>query len=211
MGSTGKERFLGSTDTPKAYHGWDDLNELSEEDIWGGGLHSGECKDHVYMHQRCNENVHALQSTRSPRSRLSVEMETAGFCELGRSRATGLSKFPHLANGGKVHETSGGVSSKSNVNIPQFANGNVRHQQQQQQNHAARSAPMKVPTWANNSDNDDEDQEDEEITRLPPHELIAREHAKSQAMTFGGSGRTLKGMDLRRLRSAVWSRTGFMD
>ena len=45
---------------------------------------------------------------------------------------------------------------------------------------------------------------------IPPHEIIAR----SQSMTFSvceGAGRTLKGMDLRRVRNAVWSRTGFVD
>ena len=45
---------------------------------------------------------------------------------------------------------------------------------------------------------------------IPPHEIVAR----SQSMTFSvceGAGRTLKGMDLRRVRNAVWSRTGFVD
>ncbi|CAM6047132.1 unnamed protein product [Sphagnum compactum] len=50
--------------------------------------------------------------------------------------------------------------------------------------------------------------------KLPPHELLAREYANSQATTFSvfeGAGRTLKGRDLSRVRNAVLRQTGFID
>lgn len=64
-------------------------------------------------------------------------------------------------------------------------------------------------------DNEDDDDGDERGGgRLAPHEIVDREYARSQSTTFSvieGAGRTLKGMDLRRVRNAVWSRTGFED
>ncbi|MCO5560416.1 hypothetical protein L7F22_014031 [Adiantum nelumboides] len=60
---------------------------------------------------------------------------------------------------------------------------------------------------------DNEDDDDDE-RRLAPHEIIDREYARSRASTFSvieGAGRTLKGSDLRRVRNAVWSVTGFED
>lgn len=54
----------------------------------------------------------------------------------------------------------------------------------------------------------EDDEREEEM--LPPHEIVAR----SQIATFSvfeGLGRTLKGRDLRRVRNAVWQKTGFLD
>ncbi|KAG6550815.1 hypothetical protein Mapa_007719 [Marchantia paleacea] len=86
------------------------------------------------------------------------------------------------------------------------------------------SAPVNVPDWSKilgterktkdhvdevaDTDNDDEDDE-----RLPPHELIQRDYARSQITTFSmceGAGRTLKGRDLSRVRNAVLRQTGFL-
>uniref|UniRef100_A0A1D1YAK2 Uncharacterized protein n=1 Tax=Anthurium amnicola TaxID=1678845 RepID=A0A1D1YAK2_9ARAE len=51
---------------------------------------------------------------------------------------------------------------------------------------------------------------------VPPHEYLARGGAASRrsatataGSVFEGVGRTLKGRDMRRLRDAVWSQTGF--
>eukprot|EP00250_Pteridium_aquilinum_P009500 c18707_g2_i1 orf=462-1094(+) len=49
---------------------------------------------------------------------------------------------------------------------------------------------------------------------IPPHELLARQYAAtatSSSSVLQGAGRTLKGMDLRRLRNEVWRQTGFVD
>lgn len=90
-----------------------------------------------------------------------------------------------------------------------------------------RSAPVNVPPWSKNNQSsmksqlmanpgleevEDDDENDEE--RLPPHEITAREYARSQMTTFSmceGFGRTLKGRDQSRVRNAVWRQTGFLD
>ncbi|GLT90022.1 hypothetical protein SLE2022_079750 [Rubroshorea leprosula] len=59
---------------------------------------------------------------------------------------------------------------------------------------------------------DYDDEKDHEI--LPPHEIVARGSGVSPKTTFSmleGTGRTLKGRDLRRVRNAVWRKTGFLD
>lgn len=50
--------------------------------------------------------------------------------------------------------------------------------------------------------------------RLPPHEFLARQMARTRIGSFSvheGVGRTLKGRDLSRVRNAIWARTGFQD
>ena len=60
---------------------------------------------------------------------------------------------------------------------------------------------------------DDQRYEEEEEEMVPPHEYLAREYARSRNSAansvFEGVGRTLKGRDMRRVRDAVWSQTGF--
>ncbi|CAI0468302.1 unnamed protein product [Linum tenue] len=97
--------------------------------------------------------------------------------------------------------------------------------------HVASSAPVNVPDWSKiyridsveslhemgngggggfGGDDDHDDSSDEMV---PPHEYLAREYARGRksggASVFEGVGRTLKGRDLRRVRDAVWSQTGF--
>lgn len=61
-------------------------------------------------------------------------------------------------------------------------------------------------------EDDEEEKENEGIMELPPHELLAREYAATTTFSvLQGAGRTLKGMDLRRLRNEVWRQTGFVD
>ncbi|CAI0468301.1 unnamed protein product [Linum tenue] len=84
--------------------------------------------------------------------------------------------------------------------------------------HVASSAPVNVPDWSKiyridsvESLHDDHDDSSDEM--VPPHEYLAREYARGRksggASVFEGVGRTLKGRDLRRVRDAVWSQTGF--
>lgn len=104
-------------------------------------------------------------------------------------------------------------------------NGNsvtrIRHQ----------SAPVNIPDWSRvqrrgnhkripaieddfGIDEDDGVEEDDEDERIPPHELIARQLARSQMTSFSvfeGAGRTLKGRDLSRVRNAVLTRTGYLE
>ena len=61
-----------------------------------------------------------------------------------------------------------------------------------------------------NADFDEaEDDSDEEEEIVPPHVIMARSHVTFSV--FEGAGRTLKGRDLRRVRNAVFQKTGFID
>ncbi|CAD6205360.1 unnamed protein product [Miscanthus lutarioriparius] len=47
---------------------------------------------------------------------------------------------------------------------------------------------------------------------VPPHEVVqVRERAAASFSMREGVGRTLKGRDLRRVRNAIWEKTGFQD
>ncbi|KAL0923671.1 hypothetical protein M5K25_007737 [Dendrobium thyrsiflorum] len=81
------------------------------------------------------------------------------------------------------------------------------------------SAPVNVPTWPKGMrkpfgalievDDGEEDGEAED-EMLPPHLIVKKSHATSFSV-FEGVGRTLKGRDLRRVRNAVFQKTGFLD
>ncbi|KAL5204245.1 hypothetical protein ABZP36_009116 [Zizania latifolia] len=76
----------------------------------------------------------------------------------------------------------------------------------------AKSAPVRIPSeaaarrgmWVNSVGCDDGE------TMVPPHEIVAR-RAAAHSSVLEGSGRTLKGRDLHRVRNAVLRRTGFLD
>ncbi|KAH7425947.1 hypothetical protein KP509_11G078900 [Ceratopteris richardii] len=64
----------------------------------------------------------------------------------------------------------------------------------------------------NYDDSSDDDYRSGRRGRLAPHEIVDREYARSTTFSvIEGAGRTLKGSDLRRVRNAVWSCTGFED
>ncbi|XP_068634183.1 protein S40-7-like [Aristolochia californica] len=73
------------------------------------------------------------------------------------------------------------------------------------------SAPVNVPVWPKHLSTKQRfvEEEDEEMEEemLPPHEIVARSHMTTFSV-FEGVGRTLKGRDLRRVRNAVWQKTG---
>ncbi|CAL5426530.1 unnamed protein product [Camellia sinensis] len=91
----------------------------------------------------------------------------------------------------------------------------------------ASSLPVNVPDWSKilkedykdnrrkDSDDDVDDGEGEEAgNRIPPHEFLARQLARTRIASFSvheGIGRTLKGRDLSRVRNAIWEKTGFQD
>ncbi|OWM68896.1 uncharacterized protein LOC116210030 [Punica granatum] len=104
---------------------------------------------------------------------------------------------------------------------------------------APSSLPVNIPDWSkilreefrdsvrrrgdsldnvfDDGEDGDEDEEAGDIgfgNRLPPHEFLARQMARTRIGSFSvheGVGRTLKGRDLSRVRNAVWARTGFED
>lgn len=88
----------------------------------------------------------------------------------------------------------------------------------------ASSAPVNVPDWSKiyrvnlveSTHELDDDDEEEESGVMPPHEYLAKSQARrsrkmggSGASLLEGVGRTLKGRELRRVRDAIWSQTGF--
>ncbi|XP_022746636.1 phospholipase D C-like [Durio zibethinus] len=92
---------------------------------------------------------------------------------------------------------------------------------------ASASLPVNIPDWSkilkeeyrehgksdedvDDGDDDDDDDDDDRDKRVPPHEVLARRRGASFSV-HEGIGRTLKGRDLRRLRNAVWQKTGFED
>ncbi|MQL92158.1 hypothetical protein Taro_024778 [Colocasia esculenta] len=59
-----------------------------------------------------------------------------------------------------------------------------------------------------------DDDADDEDGMVPPHEWIARKLARSQISSFSmceGAGTMPKGRDLRKVRNAVLTRTGFLE
>ncbi|KAG0488586.1 hypothetical protein HPP92_007397 [Vanilla planifolia] len=81
------------------------------------------------------------------------------------------------------------------------------------------SAPLNVPSWQRGRRQPalalakvEDACEDHEAVEdmLPPHLIVARSHEMAFSV-FEGVGRTLKGRDLRRLRNAVFQKTGFLD
>ena len=100
---------------------------------------------------------------------------------------------------------------------------------------AASSLPLNVPDWSKilrddyrdnrwresdgggdfYGDDDDEcDGNGDGGNRIPPHEFLAQQMARTRIASFSvheGIGRTLKGRDLSRVRNAIWEKTGFQD
>ncbi|KAK9072614.1 hypothetical protein SSX86_009049 [Deinandra increscens subsp. villosa] len=91
----------------------------------------------------------------------------------------------------------------------------------------ASSLPVNVPDWSkilkedysqnrrrDDDDDDFEEFDDGEDDRIPPHEFLARQIARTRIASFSvheGIGRTLKGRDLSMVRNAIWEKTGFQD
>ncbi|KAK8683586.1 hypothetical protein V6N13_039643 [Hibiscus sabdariffa] len=90
---------------------------------------------------------------------------------------------------------------------------------------APASLPVNIPDWSKilkeeyrdnrrRSESDDDDVEGDDWSeggvRIPPHEFLARTRIASFSV-HEGIGRTLKGRDLRRVRNAIFEKTGFQD
>ncbi|KAE8724121.1 hypothetical protein F3Y22_tig00010871pilonHSYRG00002 [Hibiscus syriacus] len=86
---------------------------------------------------------------------------------------------------------------------------------------ASASLPVNIPDWSKilQAEYIEHGKTDEDVVgeddgdgdgRVPPHEYLARRRGASFSV-HEGIGRTLKGRDLRRVRNAVWKKTGFED
>uniref|UniRef100_A0A6N2KQH1 Senescence regulator S40 n=1 Tax=Salix viminalis TaxID=40686 RepID=A0A6N2KQH1_SALVM len=90
------------------------------------------------------------------------------------------------------------------------------------------SLPVNIPDWSkilkdeyrrrSDAVDDDDDVDGDDCfdggVRVPPHELLGRQMARTRIASFSlheGIGRTLKGRDLSRVRNSIWEKTGFQD
>ncbi|KAF3442715.1 hypothetical protein FNV43_RR16632 [Rhamnella rubrinervis] len=88
------------------------------------------------------------------------------------------------------------------VNIPDWSKilkDEYKEQVQRQRDH-----------YQSDEDFDEDDEDHQRGYRMPPHEYLARKRGASLSV-HEGIGRTLKGRDLRRVRNAIWKKTGFED
>ncbi|XVF03848.1 hypothetical protein REPUB_Repub05bG0028400 [Reevesia pubescens] len=68
--------------------------------------------------------------------------------------------------------------------------------------------------FEDSKEEDDDDDDGEFNSKVPPHEILARRLARNQISPFSvfeGVGRKLKGRDLRKVRNAVLTKTGFLE
>ncbi|KAI4304265.1 hypothetical protein MLD38_039803 [Melastoma candidum] len=183
------ERYLGSYnnnyDTGADGTAGSDASELGEEDVWSTIDDArGNCDD-------------ANQRGWSPR-------EGSSIARRGRN-VGGLSlafEDPRVAAAPRV--------------VHQFRGGNEGSASSPRGGKTACSAPVNVPDWSkiyrvdsveSMHGSDEEEREGQEM--VPPHEYLARSRKIAAESVFEGVGRTLKGREMRRVRDAVWSRTGF--
>ncbi|GLT33798.1 hypothetical protein SLA2020_083590 [Shorea laevis] len=117
---------------------------------------------------------------------------------------------------------------------PEFPNSRVANRPSAKRGDSAvggtaASLPVNIPDWSkilreeyrdnrrrSESDDDDVERDDwyEGGVRVPPHEFLARQMARTRIASFSvheGIGRTLKGRDLRMVRNAIFEKTGFQD
>ncbi|ESQ35678.1 hypothetical protein EUTSA_v10008790mg [Eutrema salsugineum] len=191
------ERYLGSS------YGYGDSNgnsvtdesELTEEDIWSHAVdHSPEDRS----------EMPELLGAWSPRDALVRNGRVRGGLSLAFEDTSSSPRIVHQIRGGGEGGGGGG-------------GGGIQRQ-------LASSAPVNVPDWSKiyrvNSvesihESDEEDEEDSGM--MPPHEYLAKSQKRRSRKSGGGGGgsvfegvgRTLKGRELRRVRDAIWSQTGF--
>ncbi|KAK0579388.1 hypothetical protein LWI29_025637 [Acer saccharum] len=197
-----------------------DVAELGEDDVWSTADEVADRFDQVVV---VSNNNNSSQSEWSPRAGL--EIMSNGRC---RRRAP-----PPRDDGGDGDRNVGGLSLAFDDSGKTVSSPRIVHQFRgnEYNNHSnsmavasprghqmATSAPVNVPDWSKiyrvdsvESMHDSDDVlDDRDSEMIPPHEYLAREHARSRTgSVFEGVGRTLKGRDLRRVRDAVWSQTGF--
>ncbi|KAJ9169098.1 hypothetical protein P3X46_020565 [Hevea brasiliensis] len=201
------ERLLGSF----AYsNGQDtavnDSSELGEDDVWSMVDDAANGNDQISNNSKgewvsrddveSNGNISMRSRRRIPRD---DHRHHVGGLSLAFENSSGKAAASRIVHQFRGHENVAATSP----------------------HHMATSAPVNVPDWSqilrvdsveSLPDSDDGyDDRDSEI--VPPHEYLAREYARSRKMgcasVFEGVGRTLKGRDMRRVRDAVWSQTGF--
>ncbi|KAJ7558232.1 hypothetical protein O6H91_04G029500 [Diphasiastrum complanatum] len=189
------------------------MNDFKEEDMWAEEIRGWADDDDSFRRVdrrfSAKDSGDPLRLHSGSRRWLGRNPDPLGDTGLAR----GLSGLSQLRDGtnARIAATSRRISMVQSMDagrqiIPQSLPVNVPDWSKilgsEKQNHNA---------WVNESFTE-EDMDDED--KLPPHELLARQYARSEMTTFSvfeGAGRTLKGRDLSRVRYAVLRQTGFID
>ncbi|PPD83346.1 hypothetical protein GOBAR_DD19710 [Gossypium barbadense] len=134
-----------------------------------------------------------------PNYRLSVQRSTTAIAVESTSR---VAKKQSNKRGGGGNSVVGGAPASLPVNIPDWS----KILREEYRDNRRRSE----------SDDNDVEADDwsEGGVRIPPHEFLAKQMARTRIASFSvheGVGRTLKGRDLRRVRNAIFEKTGFQD
>ncbi|XP_030533321.1 uncharacterized protein LOC115742922 [Rhodamnia argentea] len=200
------ERYLGSYSSGDG-HGVNgaDVSELGEEDIWSA------VDDVVPTGGRNADDPRGAWTPRAANGSMGIG---------GSGGGRGIPGDGGRAGGLSLALMDSGVTASPRI-VHQFR-GNEAGVPSPRGRQLASSAPVNVPDWSKiyradsvESLHDSDDTfDDGDAEMMPPHEYLAREHARNRkgaaaTSVFEGVGRTLKGRDLRRIRDAVWSRTGF--
>ncbi|KAK3188370.1 hypothetical protein Dsin_027931 [Dipteronia sinensis] len=202
-----------------------DVSELGEDDVWSAADEVADRFDQVVVVSNNNNNssmsdwspragLENMSNGRSRRRAPSPSDDGGGgdrhvgglslaFDDLGKTVSS--PRIVHQFRGNEYNNHSNSMAAAAAVASPRG------HQM-------ATSAPVNVPDWSKiyrvdsvESMHDSDDVlDDRDSEMIPPHEYLAHVHAQSRrGSVFEGVGRTLKGRDLRRVRDAVWSQTGF--
>ncbi|VVA93760.1 unnamed protein product [Arabis nemorensis] len=185
------DRYLGSFSYGDSHRtSVTDELELSEEDIWSPAVIHDD-NDTGTDESYGAWNLRASSGRNGRVGGLSLALEAS-------SGAPPLSSSPMIVQ--QIHD--GGGEIRRNL---------------------ASSAPVNVPDWSKiyrvdsvESIHELDEEDEEESGMMPPHEYLAKSQARRSRKTGGGGasvfegvGRTLKGRELRRVRDAIWSQTGF--
>ncbi|KAK8622911.1 hypothetical protein V6N13_117808 [Hibiscus sabdariffa] len=123
--------------------------------------------------------------------------------------STSCSNNPGSSSSCSSHEANDGIKQQQSapVNIPDWSR------------FSRKNKSKKGSSWHDDEEEDDDaddrDFDDDQFdSKLPPHEFLAKRLARSQVSSFSvfeGVGRKLKGRDLRKVRNAVLTKTGFLE
>lgn len=182
-----------------------DASEFVEDDVWST------------VDEIDDRSMNASFGERPPRS--AAEINGGGISIRGGRR---ISLNDHRCVGGLslAFDDSGNNGTTTSTRILHQCHRGHDSVAPPRGHHMATSAPVNVPDWSKILRSDSTESLhgmdggfEDESEMVPPHEYLAREYARSRKMAansvFEGVGRTLKGRDLRRVRDAVWSQTGF--
>lgn len=187
--------MFGSFILKKHYHIYmlfsEAMEEFSEEDIWGG-FNDAETKE-----LGLGENRYSVVAVcRSRGSKLEGNSNTSK-----RSVRIPRRELCHEENSKRILR----YRSKP-VNIPDSSQ--MLWKERKNEINGWRRSHERVDDYGN------EDGDGRDFEWIPPHELVARQLAQSEIpemSVYEGIGRTLKGRDLSQVRTAVLTRTGFIE